>query len=63
MDYNITKEQIEESLRNIREVCNKHEKCEGCPLRKSDTLCYVANLCPGDWVLKSDEDTDNRIFR
>lgn len=70
MDYNITKEQLDDSLKIIRLACihfggdpEKGEEldCTHCPLRWRDGGCSLDHNTPRRWVLKSDK-KDNRLF-
>ena len=58
---------LEQALKTIRETCKKQSNCRACPLRRkelkaSEENCMITDKIPESWELKSDENTDNRLF-
>ena len=47
MDYN----KLTESLRNIKEVCEKVTECDECPFGNSDGDCMIQSENPSDWIM------------
>lgn len=54
-------EKLEKALIVIRDECNKHERCEGCPLW-IDGICGVKKSTPNIWKFKSDNEESRRLF-
>ena len=59
--------ELEKALRVIKEECEKHTKCEKCPLRDggilTGTKCYLRNHNPEDYFFESDTSPESkRIF-
>lgn len=59
-------EVLEAALKTIREECEKHNRCQDCPLRISfkpgSYECYILNINPHKWLLSSDDGVIPRLL-
>lgn len=54
---------LTDAINTIVEECNKHAKCNDCPLRCRNNSCGIVLSRPDNWKFKKDKEPVPRIFR
>lgn len=64
-NLNINYEQIEDALKQVRQICKDTEYCSSCPFRrKYDNECLIKLKSPQCWEFQSDDETGPyRMFK
>ena len=59
----MSREEIVDALKTLRDCCKAHSRCENCPLRNEFAKCGVTSVSPNNWHINEPEITTLKALK